>query len=144
MNPTLMLYPVFAQVALTFFLLIRTGRARVTAVAGGEVKVADIALGQPAWPDRVTQLGRCYQNQFELPVLFYVFVVIYLQFIRQAHVEFLALAWAFVALRYAHAYVHTTSNHLRTRFNLFASGFFVLMVMWVLFAARLVLTPPPT
>jgi hypothetical protein len=49
---TLLLGPVFIQVALTFGLLYWLGPARVGAVKRGEVKVRDIALGQKVWPDR--------------------------------------------------------------------------------------------
>ena len=136
MNPILILYPVFAQIALTFALLFMTGRSRVKAVTSGEVKVNDIALGQSAWPPHVTQFSRSYQNQFELPVLFYVLAGLLL---ITHHVDYLmlAVAWLFVALRYAHAFIHTTSNTLRTRFNLFTAGLVVLAAMWVIFAARI-------
>ena len=73
-HSTLLLLPVFIQVALTFALLFRLGPARVAAVRRGEVKLKDIALGQNAWPDHITQLSRSFQNQFELPVLLYVLV----------------------------------------------------------------------
>ena len=66
------LAPVFVQVALTFALLIWTGRVRFAAVRAGEVQVGNIALGQRAWPTRVQQVSNAFQNEFELPVLFYV------------------------------------------------------------------------
>ena len=70
------LLPVFVQVGLTFILLLLMGRARFTALRAREVKLGDIALGQNAWPDRPAQFARSYQNQFELPILFYVLVVL--------------------------------------------------------------------
>ena len=36
----------------------------------------DIALGQPDWPERPTQFGNAFHNQFELPVLFYVLTIL--------------------------------------------------------------------
>ena len=44
------------------------------------------------------------------------------------------MAWLFVLARIAHAYVHTTSNHVPTRFNVFAVGMLVLLSMWIIFA----------
>ena len=44
----------------------------------------------------------------------------------------------FVALRLAHAFVHTTSNYVPTRFNIFAAGFMVLLAMWADFAYRVI------
>jgi hypothetical protein len=133
------LLPVFVQVALTFVLIIWTARARLGALRAGDLKVRDIALGQNAWPARVTQISNCFQNQLELPILFYVLAILVLV-TRQADVWFVLLGWAFVALRLLHALVHTTSNHVPTRFNLFAASAIVLMVMWAYFAARLALT----
>jgi hypothetical protein len=45
---------------------------RFAAVRAGEVQIGNIALGQRAWPTRVQQVSNAFQNQFELPVLFYV------------------------------------------------------------------------
>lgn len=136
MNPALILLPVFAQVALTFAMLFLTGRSRVAVVKAGAVKIKDIALGQKAWPARAQQLTNSYQSQFELPMLFYVLAVLILV-TRQLDTVQLALAWTFVVLRFAHAYVHTTSNYVPTRFRLFAAGFLVLTASWAYFAVKI-------
>jgi len=141
MSPTLILFPVFALVALTFVQLYRTGSSRVAAITRGEVKVKDIALGQSAWPDRITQLGRSYQSQFELPVLFYVLAALVLV-TKRLDIVLLVLAWAFVASRFAHAYIHTTSNHVPSRFNAFLAGFVMLVAMWAWFAVRIAFATP--
>lgn len=67
------LLPVFALVALAFGLSVALARSRVPAVKRGDVRMEDAALGRN-WPDRVTQLGNAFRNQFELPLLFYVLV----------------------------------------------------------------------
>ena len=54
---------------------------------------------------------------------------------KQADLLFVVMAWIFVLLRLAHAYVHTTSNHVPTRFKVFAVGMLVLLVMWIIFAS---------
>lgn len=131
----IVLLPVFVLVALLFTLLVMTGRARVAAVTGGIVKPGDISLGQAAWPPQVTQIGRAYQNQLELPVVFYALVALVLATDR-ASTTFVVLEWLFVAARLAHAWVHVTSNHLRRRFNAFLAGVVVLAAMWLWFAAR--------
>jgi hypothetical protein len=46
-----------------------------------------------------------------------------------------------VATRLGHAYIHVTSNRVGRRFNAFAAGFAVLVVMWLLFAMRLLIGP---
>jgi hypothetical protein len=132
------LAPLFAQVALTFALLIWTGRARFAAARAGEVKIQDIALGQSAWPARVQQASNTFQNQFELPVLFYVLTALVL-FTRKADLLFVVMAWVFVMSRFGHAYVYVTSNHVLMRFRVFLVGAIILMAMWLIFAVRILL-----
>ena len=134
-HTTLLLIPVFVQVALTFALLFRLGPARVAAVKSGEVKLEDIALGQKAWPDRVTQISNAYANQFEMPVLFYPLVVLAIM-TRRVDMVLVVGAWLFALSRLAHAFIHVTSNRIRARFNAFTFGVFVLLAMWAWFAWR--------
>src|ERR1051325_11509859 len=135
MTVQMVLLPVFVQVALAFGLLLWMARTRTAAVGRGEAKIRDIALGQPNWPDQPTQISNSYNSQFQIPLLFYV-VVIWAWVTRQADVIFVVLEWVFVLLRIGHAYVHTTSNHVPTRFNVFATGVFVLLIMWIYFAFK--------
>ncbi|HKA80800.1 MAG TPA: MAPEG family protein [Xanthobacteraceae bacterium] len=132
------LLPLFVQVALTFFLLFWTGRARVAAVRRGDVHPRDIALREQNWPKQETQIANAYHNQLELPVLFYVLTILAI-ITRHADLLFVLLAWLFVVLRLVHAYIHLTSNRLGRRFAVFAAGFLVLLVMWVIFAVQLLL-----
>jgi hypothetical protein len=136
MPPAAILLPVFVQVGLTLFLGFRLALARRGAVMRGDVRVSDIALGRKPWPDRVQQLGNSFESQFEVPTLFYALVA-FAMITGTAALAFVVLAWAFVASRFAHAFVHTTSNHLRTRFRFFALGGAILLVMWVIFAVRI-------
>lgn len=130
-----LLAPVFVQVALTFVLLVATGTSRLRALRRREVRVKDIALGQQAWPERATQISRSFQNQLELPVLFYVAVV--LAIVTGTGGQPMGpLAWGFVAARLAHAAVHVTSNVVSTRFYLYIVGMLILAAMWGLLAVR--------
>ncbi len=133
------LAPLFVMVALTFVLLFWMGAVRYTAVRRGEVRVGDIALGQPAWPPRVQQISNCYHNQFQMPVLFYVLTILAL-YLRKADLLFVVLAWIFVILRIVHAAIHVTSNRISRRFQAFAAGAVVLLVMWLVFAVRILLS----
>jgi hypothetical protein len=132
------LAPLFVQVALTFALLFWTGGARLAAVRRGDVHPRDVALRQPNWGKRETQIANAYQNQLELPVLFYVLTILAIV-TRQADLLFVALAWAFVLTRLLHAYIHVTTNHLGRRFAAFVAGSTVLAAMWIVYAARLLL-----
>ena len=129
------LAPLFVLVALTFGLMIWMGALRVAAVRRGEVRVREIALGQPNWPPRAQQVSNCFDNQFQLPVLFYVLTILAL-FLRKADLLFVVMAWIFVLLRIVHATIHVTSNHVGRRFQAFAAGMVVLLLMWIIFAVR--------
>jgi hypothetical protein len=132
------LLPLFVEVALTFALLFWSGIVRTGAVRKRDVHIRDIALRQPGWPPRVTQIGNAYESQFELPVLFYLLVVLAI-FTGKASLVFVILAWLFVATRIAHAAILVTHNHVPTRFKWFLAGGTILLLMWILFAAQVAL-----
>jgi hypothetical protein len=132
------LLPLFVQVILTFVLLVWTARLRVGAVRRGDVHPRDVALREPNWGKRETQIANAYQNQLELPVLFYVLTIL-AWITKQADLLFVALAWVFVALRLLHVVIHITSNHLSRRFAAFAASVVVLAIMWVIFMLRILL-----
>lgn len=135
------LLPVFVQVALTFFILVWMARSRVNAVKTKQVRIGDVVLGQLNWPPKVQQISNNYHSQLQLPVLFYVLMLLAI-ITRQADLLLLVLAWLFVASRLVHAYVHTTSNYIKHRFNAFAAGMFILLAMWIIFAVKIVLATP--
>jgi len=138
MTIQMVLLPLFVQVALTFGLLIWMASVRTASIGRGETKMRDIALGEPAWPARPTQISNCYDSQFQIPVLFYVLVIL-AWITRQADLLFVVMAWIFVLSRLAHACIHTTSNHVPTRFRAFAVGLLVLLLMWIIFAVRVLI-----
>ena len=136
MNHPAALAPVFVLIALTFALIVWQARARIAALQARQVKLGDIALGQNAWPQRATQLNRAYQNQLEMPVIFYVLVALTLVTGLQNTV-FVVMEWLFVVCRLAHVTVHVTSNNVTQRFQTFTAGLLVLAAMWLVFAARI-------
>jgi hypothetical protein len=140
MSIQMILLPVFVQVVLTFVLGFWLAALRAPAVRSGEVKARDIALREPNWPKHTLQVGNSYLNQFEAPVLFYVLTILAIV-TRQADMLFVALAWVFVLLRVAHAYVHVTDNNLSRRGLLFGASATVLAIMWLIYIARVLLAP---
>jgi hypothetical protein len=131
------LLPLFVQVALTFVLLFWAGFGRINAVLSGAVRSEDTSP-RGNWPARTAQASNAYRSQLQVPVLFYVLVILAAQ-TRQADLLFVILSWVFVALRIAHALVHVTNSHLGQRARLFLAGAVVLAVMWAIFAARILL-----
>ena len=136
MSIATILLPLFVLVLMTFALMVLMARSRIGALNRGEVKMGDVALGQSNWPPRAQQISNCYHNQFQLPVLFYVLTILAI-ITRHADYLFVALAWVFVLARIAHAYIHSTTNYVRHRFNAFLVGALVLLVMWIIFAVQI-------
>ena len=136
MSVTSLLLPVFVQVGLTFALMAWMWKLRIGALKSREVTFKDIALREPSWPPRVTQVGNCFHNQLELPMLLYVLVA-FILITRTNDIIFVVLAWAFVAARLAHAYIHTGRNDVQSRFYAMAASLMALIAMWVIFAARI-------
>jgi hypothetical protein len=136
-GPNSLVYPVMAQVLLTFAMLLWMGRVRVAAVKAGRVHVGEVALGGSAWPDDVRKVANNAHNQFETPILFYVLCGLAMLVGAVGPIMTL-LAWGYVATRLAHTAVHVTSNRVRHRFVAFAAGFGTLVLMWIVIAARLV------
>ena len=138
MTVQMVLLPVFVQIGLTFFLLLWMAGARRNALVRGETKLRDIALRQPNWPERATQIANCFSNQFEIPVLFYVLIAIALP-LRHADLVIVMLSWVFVVTRFVHAGVFVTSNDLNRRSLAWFAGVLVLFAMWLYFALKLLL-----
>ncbi|HEY9345926.1 MAG TPA: MAPEG family protein [Inquilinus sp.] len=132
------LLPVFAQVALIFVLALWMLRERASALRRGEVRVGDIVLGQPAWPARATQVSNSFHNQLQLPLLFFVLVILAM-LTKKADLLFVVMSWLFVASRVLHVAVHTGSNRMSPRFGAYAAGFVLLLAMWLIFAVRILL-----
>jgi hypothetical protein len=138
MSVASLLAPVFVQVALTFGLLLWMASHRVSAISSGAVRPRDIALREPNWPARATQIANCFHNQLELPMLFYVLVALIL-ITRTNSTEFVLLAWAFVVSRFVHAYIHTGSNRIDRRFYAMLASMMILVAMWLTFAVRILM-----
>jgi hypothetical protein len=111
-------------------------------VRAGEVRRAEVSMGEHAWPARAQTAANAFSNQFELPVLFYVLVVLAI-ITRKADLVFVVMSWIFVLSRIAHALAYVTTNHVPYRFQAYTVGAVTLIAMWLIFAARLLLTPLP-
>jgi hypothetical protein len=134
----MVLLPVFVLVGLTFALLLGMATMRTRALAGGEAKMKDVALGEPNWPTRAAQVGNCFSNQFEIPLLFYILIALALP-LRRADLVIVLLSWVFVVTRFVHAGIFVTSNDLRQRGPAWFAGVLVLFAMWLYFALKILL-----
>ncbi|MVS97732.1 MAPEG family protein [Devosia marina] len=129
-----------AQVLLTLGLLVWMGRERVPRVVRGEIRVADIAVEKDAYPLKARLLSNSFDNQFQLPLLFFVGALTALLFGLLDWFT-VGLAWLFVFLRYVHAAIHVTTNRVYRRFTAYVAGLAVLALFWLWLVLRLLLAP---
>ena len=133
-----LLLPLFVQVALTLGLIFWGGALRVQAIRSGTTKVHDIALGQSGWPEQATKVINAYHNQLQLPVLYYLLIALVL-LVAPATPGMVVLSWLFVLSRLFHALIHVTTNNVPRRFFVFLAGVAILTLMWLIFAATVLL-----
>ena len=138
MSVQMVLLPVFVLIGLAFALLLWMATARGQALKAREINLKDIALGQPNWPERATQIGNCFSNQFEIPLLFYILIALALP-LRHADLFIVLMSWVFVVTRFAHAGIFVTSNDVQTRSLAWFAGVLVLLAMWIYFALKILL-----
>src|SRR6478609_2446836 len=110
-----------AQGAIALVLLLVMGMIRVPMVMSGRMRMGDIALSRDPWPMHEKRVSNAFDNQFQLPVLFYVACGLSLAF-GSIWIE-AVLAWLFVASRIVHAAVFAWRNHVPSRFASYAVGF---------------------
>ncbi|MEY3359606.1 MAG: hypothetical protein RI923_866 [Pseudomonadota bacterium] len=127
-NP--LFWPMVAMAGLTFLVWLRMFQTRV-----GEMKRRRIhpqSVAQSAQMAQMVEDSRAadnFRNLFELPVLFYAAMLLSLQ-AGIDNVAMQALAWAFVALRFLHSYIHCTYNRVMDRFKAYVLSGFVLWAIW--------------
>jgi hypothetical protein len=125
------LYPMFAMVLLTFAVLVTLFRARVRAVREGRVSVAYFRIYQgEVEPESCAKPARHLANLFETPVLFYV-VCLAAMITHFTAAGMQVLAWAYVAARALHAWVHLGGNRLRKRMSAYFVSWLLLLAMWI-------------
>jgi hypothetical protein len=130
-KPALILYPVFVMFLLVMGVVARMGFVRIGGVLHGSIDVEfyrTFDRGEEPPASRV--VTRHFLNLFEMPIFFYVGVVI--AFVTQQVTCWLVgVAWMYVALRLLHSYVHLTSNEVATRLSAWASSNVMLAVFWL-------------
>lgn len=135
------LLPLFVEILLTFGVMFGMMYFRTSTLRRGETRLEDISLREPNWPQRATQFGYAFANQFELPVLFYVLTILTI-ITRHADLLFVLLAWIFVLMRVLQAVVHVTNNNVRMRGAYYGVGALILFIMWIIYIVRIVLALP--
>jgi len=127
----LIFLPVLVQMGLTISLYFRLGAAKTQAAAQGNVDETRRGLYDDAWPESVMKINNNIRNQFEIPLFFYILVLILWALNA---VGFLAhvFAWLFVGSRFVHSSIHTGDNDVPRRRDAFKFGVYQILLLGVL------------
>jgi len=129
-----LIYPMFAMVLLTATVLVVLFRSRVRAVRENRISAKYFRIYQgEVEPESTAKPARHFSNLFEAPTLFYA-ACLAAMVTGETGMAMVTLAWAYVAARVVHAWVHLGSNRLRPRIRAYFAGWLVLLAMWVLLA----------
>ena len=130
MNSTQILYPIAMQLLLILITALLTITRRRNGALSGDIKIDQFkAMNLAGLEDKYITPGNSYNNQFQMPMLFMMFVLFTLQ-LQLVDMFFMVASWIFVGLRYAHAYIHLTYNHVMHRLLCFATSSLILFVCW--------------
>jgi hypothetical protein len=137
MQQGLLFLPCLALLLLTILAMWLMLRGRRQAVQRGEISAAYFKTYDTGekLPRKARQADRCYHNLIESTPPFY-FVCTAAMALGKVDMILLVLAWAYVATRALHSFVHLTSNKIGPRSMSFGLGWALLLTM----AVRIALT----
>lgn len=124
--------PILIQVALTFAVWLRMYILRIREMKAKHISpqsVSTRAKGRAVLVDSAASADN-FMNQFEMPVLFYLAVVLALILMWQDSL-LVILSWTYVSLRILHSIIHTTYNNVTHRFHVYFLSCIVLLFMWI-------------
>ncbi len=124
----LIYWPVLALILIPILVLLLNGKRKNDAVKTGDFDRERAAMDNEAWSKPVVLTSKNLANQFQLPVIFYVLCLV-LASLDAVDILTLVVAWLFVASRYAHAYVHVSTNYVPNRLRAFLLGAVFLFVL---------------
>ncbi len=130
MNPNWLVLPVIVNFVLTFVVQIVMYRSRVAAMKNNKVHPNQVVHRQDL--ERLLPSANAasnnFQNQFEVPVVFYAIVGLLMITGWAGWFDFY-LAAGFVIMRIIHATIHCTTNRIKHRFYSYLVGSWILWVM---------------
>ena len=129
-----LLLPMGTLILLTFIVMVIMVVSRVLAVRNKTVKAGYFKIKQnksdQEIPTHIIQIGKNFSNLMEMPPLFYITCIVYMQ-LNQVDMLVIILAWLFVIFRIVHSIIHLSSNHLIARMLSFFISCMTLLIMWV-------------
>lgn len=126
-----LIFPMAAYFFLMVFSTVYMFRERKKAVISGVIskKYFRAQIGEPP-PENLVVIGRHYDNQFQVPVLFFITCLTLMQ-LGVESVLSLSLAWIFVFSRMIHSFILLGKNHILNRVTAFGLGWLALILLWL-------------
>lgn len=132
MSKTLILYPFISMILLTLFLYVQNYLVNRKAIKNGIVKFSYLKDYKSDVPSYITISRQTLKNQFELPIFFYLLILMALIFDKVDLVD-LILSWIFVISRYIHCYIRLGYHNIIHRAYIFEIGMLALVIWWITF-----------
>ena len=132
MSKTLILYPFISMILLTLFLYVQNYLVNRKAIKNGIVKFSYLKDYKSDVPSYITISRQTLKNQFELPIFFYLLILMALIFDKVDLVD-LIFSWIFVISRYIHCYIRLGYHNIIHRAYIFEIGMLALVIWWILF-----------
>lgn len=128
--PRAIFLPIFAMAVLTIVVWLRMYTMRIAQMKRERIHPQAVATSAQA-AARLTDSRAAdnFRNLFELPVLFYVALVV-AAIAGLVTTTTLVLAWLFVVLRIVHSAIHCSYNKVMHRFQAHVAGGVVLWALW--------------
>ncbi len=130
-------WPMVAQVGIVAAVWVRLYFVRVGEMKAKRIHPQAVATTRTA-AQVLENVGTAdnFRNLFEVPVLFFA-VCLALAITDLVSPLQVGLAWAFVAARAVHSFIHTTYNKVLHRFSAFLVSTLCVFAMWTAFAVSL-------
>lgn len=130
-------WPMVAQVGIVLAVWIRLYFVRIGEMRAKRIPPQAVATTRAA-SQVLENVGTAdnFRNLFEVPVLFYA-ICLALAVTDLVTPAQLALAWAFVAFRALHSFIHSTYNKVMHRFSVYLVSTVCAFLMWLVFAVQL-------
>ncbi len=126
-----LLLPMIGMIFLTFGIMAWMLKLRYQAVLkdGLNPRYFKLYKGEKL-PEYLVKVTQHYENLLEMPVFFYVAVLLLIA-LKISDPFYVVLSWVFFLTRLLHTYIHTTNNKVKQRKNVFIVSTLVLMILWV-------------
>ncbi len=128
----MLLLPMIGMIFLTFGVMFWMLKLRYKAVLedGVDPRYFKLYGSDTKLPDYLVKVTQHSQNLMEMPFLFYAALVL-IVVLNINDTFYVLLSWGFFATRLIHSYIHTTSNRLIRRKNVFIVSMVILFILWI-------------